>query len=156
MPRSRLMTASPREMMRLYSGLGAGIGVMFRWVGGWCSQNRITFDSDVKLALRRRCGRREYCLASPRTSRAGVAQWMDHRLPRVAAFATLVTLQQVDCGLARAFPTQSRIWWVAYAAWCQVYRWWSPPSRGIEITCAFTPGRCSTSRWFGVSFPSES
>src|SRR5215469_2609422 len=65
---------------------------------GVCSQNRITFDSDVKLALRRRCGRREYCLASPRTSRAGVACWRDQRLPRVAAFATLVTLQQVDCG----------------------------------------------------------
>jgi hypothetical protein len=65
---------------------------------GVCSQNRITFDSDVKLALRRRCGRREYRLASPRTSRAGVAWWRDQRLPRVAAFATLVTLRQVDCG----------------------------------------------------------
>jgi hypothetical protein len=46
--------------------------------------------------------------------------------------------------------------WVAYAACRHVYRWCSPPSRAIDITSAFKPGRCSTWRWFGVSLSSES
>jgi len=123
-----------------------------------CSQKRITVGSDVKLMLRRRSwgGTNVHGIASTsvRTRDVRVADGPISARRRVCDVGGA---QDGDCdgceSNSRKLPC---MWWLDYAPCRHVYRWCRPPSRVSDITSAFTPGRGSTLRWFGVSFSSAS
>jgi hypothetical protein len=91
------------------------------------SEKRDRVDSHVKLALR-------WLLWTPRIL-LGVSQNFAGGRRLVDGSETPASRRVCDAGYPTAgrlrplrehFQRRSRIWWVAYAAWCQVYRWWSP------------------------------
>jgi single-strand DNA-binding protein len=88
------------------------------------------------------------------------------KLDRAAKLETVESQQEMPrSGASPLIPLTIRAWCrivsilgstILHATFSQLYRWCSPPRRGLEATHAFAADFCSTARRFGVSLSRES